>query len=175
LKPLFGLTLLLFMSACTTTPVTQVVLVIDFEPEALSNASRVEVRVIGGAGRTLESPAPVFTRVLDLSAMMLPPPWVLGLAPVGDRLDRAFEATVVVRDASDAVIVKQSVISSYVRGRTLELQLGIQEACRGVSCPDEPTTCRAGSCLDPWVDPTTLPDYSAASTASALDERGDAG
>ena len=172
---LYALALLVGLGSCGTSEVTQVVLVIEFEPGALEGASRVEVRVIGGVGRRLDSPQPVFSEVVDLSRMSTGDPWVLGLAPVNEQLDRAFEATVVVRDAADVLLLKQTVVSSYVTGRTLELRLNVEQACRGVSCPDHPTTCRMGICLDPWIDPTTLPSYSASSTQGALEDPGDAG
>jgi len=162
------LMLLPLVISCETNPSTQTMLMIDVEPEILRSAARVEVRVTGGIGRRLLDERTVFNRVLEVSGTDPQPPWIIALAPEAGALDRAYGVLVLVRDSDEQVLVRQGLVSSYVSGRVLRLDLRITSACLAVSCPDYPTTCVSGTCSDPWVDPTSLPEFTGESNSQAL-------
>lgn len=68
-------------------------------------------------------------------------------------------------------VVSRSVATTAVAGRKLLLRAPLEAACTGARAPDctGGTTCAAGVCVDPFVDPSEVEDY-AASWASGSDD-----
>jgi hypothetical protein len=170
-------TMLLVATGCSgravTVPRTEVLIEVTAEPEVRARTTTLRVSI--EAGPTLGD---LEVRYAD----QLGPQWplVIALVPEGGDARRSFriEVTAV---GDEGELVRARVISGFVAERTKLLPLVLEDACIG---PDSLTcghleTCRAGTCTDAVVDPTTLedfepPDAGPSDDAGGVDAGGDA-
>ncbi len=173
------------IASCTTTvPRTQVMLVIDAEPRVRADTDVLVVEIAGSTGREATF-VPREERTLGASE---PIAWPIEipLLPLDGDVRRIYRATASAR--RDGVIFASArAISGYVEGRTLRLDLVLEDACIGRECMDD-ETCKASECVDAVKPAATLPSFAAdardaeadrtasdASVDSAPDEGSDAG
>jgi hypothetical protein len=148
-------------AACTKTDTsTQVTVAFVSEATALSaNPDIVEVDVTV----TPTGAQPTYAHSFRASDGTLGPgffPATLGLVPSSEMaVTQPFTVDVTARDASGAILVERTSITSFVEGRSLLLPMSLRMACAGeTSCPDG-QTCVGGVCRSSAIDPTTLVEY----------------
>ncbi|MBZ0117567.1 MAG: FG-GAP-like repeat-containing protein [Sandaracinaceae bacterium] len=139
-------------SACTSAR-TQVMVVVTAEPGVLGATQSLDVVVWGGATRdNLVEVA----RYDDRPAQF---PFQIPIVPQGNDASRAFRVEVTAVDAAGAPVATVRAVSGFVAGRTLALELELDDDCIPVSCTDLSQTCDGGACGDAFVDPSSLSDY----------------
>lgn len=149
------------LCACTQQPsaATQVMVVIDAQPQVRAMAHDVDVEVRTGSGpvdqwdvRLMQSLTSGKTEVTW--------PLELGLVPRDGDANRVYLVIATARDAGGDAVAQVRAISGYQAGKTLSLLLLLEDTCLGDAsrCGAE-QTCRVGQCVDAHTDPGRLPDY----------------
>lgn len=137
---------------------TQVMVVIDAQPQVRALAEDLDLEVRSGSG-AVDGWEVRARRSLTLGDGI---EWPLqaALVPQGDDAARVYLVIVRALDAEGDVVSEVRAISGYVRGKTLSLLLLFEDSCIGKSdrCGEE-QTCRSGGCVDAHVDPRDLPLY----------------
>lgn len=74
-------------------------------------------------------------------------------------------------------VVSRSVATTAIAGRKLLLRAPLEAACSGARAPDctDGTTCAAGNCVDPFIAPSEVEDYSASWASGSEDVCSDGG
>ncbi len=147
-----------WLAGCANVPSsrTEVVVRIEADPSVELEATRLHVAVRAGPGRPIDPRAPVSEHDYP-RAGALRLPFELGLIPPAGSGARFFDVTATAHRLDETAIVSGRVISGYVEGTTLLLVLRLEDGC-SVPCAAE-QTCRAGGCVDAFVEATTLPWY----------------
>lgn len=89
-------------------------------------------------------------------------PRLVALSPRNGDAERLYraDATAFSRPAGAGnVVASTRVLSGYVAGRVLLLEVQLAGNCMGVDCPNPVQTCRDGACAAATIDPASLPDY----------------
>lgn len=144
------------LAACASTvPRTEVIVRIVADPGVAAAMQDVRVVVRAGANRDRMSFVERSNRVYDVAPVL---PLEIGIVPIGGDATRVYEVTATARGAlpERAAITEARVVSGFVPGRTLVLEVRLEDSCRMRTCSE--ATCRAGLCIaDPYVDPASLP------------------
>lgn len=153
-RVLFSCLLLLSVGCAEKAPRTQVMLVLDADPGVRAEASTLHVHVFGG-----ERGQPASTFASRYVRMFSPPsfPFQVAMVPLEPEPARAWIATVETWRADDTPITRTTVRGGYAVGRTVRLDVRIEDACAGVLDCDE-QRCVAGECVDALVDVAAQPD-----------------
>ncbi len=142
----------------TTTPRTQVMVVIDAESEVRKLAPDIDLEVRTGTG-------PVSSWDVREQTSLTPGkgikwPLEAALVPRDNDANRVYLVTAIARDAQGKAIAEVRAISGYQPGKTVMLLLVFENACldKATSC-SLTQTCRSGDCVDAHVNATLLPGY----------------
>jgi hypothetical protein len=145
---------------CTTTkPRTQVMLVVEADPEVQMQATSLRVEIEG---------RPLGTEMYSLTSdTTYPPPdsdmmwpYSIALIPRGGEINREFRITATAYSGTDA-IARLRAESGFVSAKTIELKLRFQKSCLHAASLDcDPTqTCLDGYCVPARIDQTMLPTF----------------
>lgn len=147
-------------------PRTEVVAVIDAEPNVRSMAKSLRVVVTAGNGGS-EFPDTVLDQVIGSSSEPVTFPVRVALVPRGGDSSRTYRVEAQALDGSTPLAVTRA-ISGYLPRRTLSLAMVLENACLGIACTDVTRTCASGTCqtIAP-TDPSTLPTYVPPGSADA--------
>lgn len=151
---------------------TQLMMLLHAEPSVAADTASLRVEV--ESGRSLTDLDSVFG---DLLRRPIAWPIRLALVPRENDARRPFRVRVSALDSEGRVIVTSKILTSYVSGRTKLFELWLEESCRGVEC-GENERCRTAVCIDEYVDPTELPEFTPGPMDSGADvdaSVGDAG
>jgi hypothetical protein len=140
----------LCVSACATRPRTQVLVEVTADPAVRARLSRVSLRVQGFDASGLEA-GPSFEREVRAPLEL---PITLAVVPRGQDATRTFLFEATGFEGEEPIVVVRA-RSGFRAEQTLRLALVLEDACVGVSCAAL-ETCRAGACVDAFVDPATL-------------------
>jgi hypothetical protein len=142
-------------AGCAPRPRTQVMVVVTAETDVSATAERVRVRVLGGDDEALVERA-----LQDVGTELTPVrfPVLVAIVPADGLASRRFEVQATALDGEGREVSRARVVSSFVSGRTLRLELRLWGCCASVTCP-ETQTCRACACVPVEVPPETLEDY----------------
>jgi alpha-tubulin suppressor-like RCC1 family protein len=162
-----GVALALALASCTRTPATQVLVVIDAERGVREAAPRLSLAVRGGDAEGSAITADRFS--LDLRPGDTHPryPFSIAIAPRGGDVERVYEITATAQAEDQTFVAQVRAISGFIAGRTIELRLILEDACRDRQCRDD-ETCRGGACVSALVDVATL-GYDAGAPLDASD------
>ncbi len=164
----FGAFGFLLLAGCgdDPTPRTEVIAVIDAEPNVRAMTKSLRVVVTAGSGGS-EFPDTVLDQVIGSSTEPVTFPVRVALVPRGGDASRTYRVEAQALDGSTPLAVTRA-ISGYVAKRTLSLAMVLENTCLGVACTDVTRTCASGSCqtITP-VDPSTLPTYVPPGSADA--------
>ena len=164
---LCGLAVLAIVLGCSDPLVSQVMVQVDADEVVRTRAASLVIRVAGGGrerGQVTNcedgSACQVHYEELPIDAL---PVGGLLLALAPDKRDwrRLYEASVTAYEGPNGTgvaLATTRVISGYVRGETRTIRLFLQGSCIGELCDPE-TTCRDGTCVDPFVPPDTLDPF----------------
>jgi hypothetical protein len=125
------------------------------EPGVAAEAQSLDVRVSGGAGSMLGP------RVDEAVGTPLTPvrfPVSIALVPAGGDPSRRFAVEMTARSPTGADVARARVLSSFVEGRTLRLEVLLEDCCRAIAC-EATQTCRGCACATADVPPEDLPDF----------------
>jgi len=140
----------LLLCACTTDPITELVLVVDTDFEVPDQLDAVEIVVDGrGLGADVET-----RRVDPLLPSQLP--LVTSVVHRGG----AFGPVVVEArglSGGEEVVTRRARLA-FAEGRSALVRLDLERRCRNESCGDG-RTCVVGRCESDAVDPDTLPPW----------------
>lgn len=136
---------------CGSNERTQLVVVVDTDMAVPAQLASVSAEVAPGSGCT--QCAHEFALDGEGAVSM---PFSFGVAPRDGDASRPVELEVEGRDAAGTVIVRRVVRTGFVRGRTLLLRVRLEAGCVGMLTCAAATTCIAGACGDPFVDPGSL-------------------
>lgn len=147
-------------SACSSEPApTGAVVVVVAEPLIAGETTTLVVRVYGADGTSTSGEEVLREQRTVAIGAAQALPYTFGVRPLRGDATRLYRVEVEARDASGGLLATARALSGYVPGRVISLELVFDDACRGVTCADAATTCRAAVCVDAHVDPTTLPTY----------------
>jgi len=150
-------------TACSQSPVTEIVVVVDSDIAVPAELDEVTILVDGAVGGTR-------TASRDLSASRgAGLPVTLGLVhpsgPLGPITARAVGS--VHRGGVASIVVERTARTSFVDGRTVVLRLDLLGACSGVTCADASSSCGADGCAPIDIAPGSLSAWTG--TPSRLD------
>jgi hypothetical protein len=144
---------LLLAAACQldshVTPLTQVVVDLDSEPQVKARTAEVSLVVSGGQqpDETWSAP-PSLKRVIELGQDAGPTwPLRLVLVPRGRDAGRLFAITASAQDSAGNLVAQTRLLSGYVMNEIRYVQLELSDDCQSIVCPVT-QTCRAGACFD---------------------------
>ncbi len=145
------------VTACSKTPRTEVMVFVRAEAGVMARANQLDVVVRGGApgqARTEEGRS-LYTGPSSDQGFALHWPVRIALVPKSGDASRVYEVVATASDASGRV-AEARVLSSYLAGETLTLDVWLRDDCADVTCgADE--TCAAGACVAVQpVDPCML-------------------
>lgn len=149
--------LCLLAGACSTEPRTQVMVFLRAEPGVMERTTRLDVEVLGGApgeARALRETV-TYTTASSSEFFSLRWPRRVALVPEGGDPTREFAVVARAQDAEDE-FARAEVVSGYLDGETLTLDVWLRDACIDQACGDG-LTCERGTCVEAApVDPCSL-------------------
>lgn len=131
--------------ACEADEETQVVVTVDAESGIRARAASASLVVHG-------DPNGVPREVFNNQAMphTEPFPYVIALTPQKGDAASTYSVEVSARDGAGGLLAVARLVSGYVDGRTLYINLQLEDSCVGIPC-GAGSTCHLGSCIDARV------------------------
>ena len=152
----------LFALGCAPRPRTEVMVIFDAQPSIQMRASTLHIDFLSGSTELDQ------LRTWDVALDGWPRR--LGVVPLAEGSGRRFEINATARDAANQEIGRVRALSSFVRGRTVELRLVFEDCCEALHTTCTAVqTCVECACAPYEIDPRMLPEYGAdAGTDTAL-------
>jgi hypothetical protein len=133
-----------------TSPLTQIVVVVDSDLSVPSELNAISIAVSGGQGKAQDTDASLANQS-DL-------PRSLGLVHSTGELGPV--RVQVLGKLNDASVVERSAVVSFTQDKTMVLRVTLARSCAnsvGPACGSD-KTCDAGRCVDPEVSPLSVWD-----------------
>jgi len=159
---LLALLFVLGTVSCADDSLTEVVVVVDAQIGIRAVASHVSIRVTSGDASTAVPTNVASEQTIGTNDAPVTFPVRVAVVPQNGDATRRYlvEATAFDNDGMPRARVRA--ISSFVRGRILELRLVLENTCLDVLSCSESETCHAASCSSAEVDEKTLSPYDGA-------------
>jgi len=139
---------LLLSLGCSSTDATQIVVAVDTDLMVPTDVDSLHIEVEGPSGM-------LQTANVDLT-MQTDRPFALGLRPASDVLE-----PVTIRASArlaGAVVVERTVVTGFIKDKSLLVSIWLRASCQGVGCPDG-RSCDDGACVSNAVNAASLPAF----------------
>ncbi len=154
---------------------TEVVVRVWGGPTIIERGHAVEVVLRGGSGDDPATYVETGREHFDLAVDRTMLPLDVAIVPADGDASRRFELVASVVDLNLATLTQTRVISGFVEGRTMQLDVWLSDGCLGVECPAGQSCFEDGACVDAHVDTSALHDFAPRPDTAPFDAGTDAG